>query len=84
MNSTIKKYLFGCSSIILIFVIWQLVAVYQNNDYVFPKVLEIFKNIGYILYKEINGVFLGVIIVMWASLVAQLVENLPAMQATLV
>ena len=45
MNSTIKKYLFGCSSIILIFVIWQLVAVYQNNDYVFPKVLEIFKNI---------------------------------------
>ena len=35
-----------------------------------------------ILYKEINGVFLGVIIVMWASLVAQLVKNLPVIQET--
>lgn len=80
MNSTIKKYLFGCSSIILIFVIWQLVAVYQNNDYVFPKVLEIFKNIGYIFSNHSSIKVLGitllnvVIVILSAFLIALLIS----------
>ncbi len=60
MNSTIKKYFFGCSSLIIIFILWQIVSIVQNNDYVFPSIFEIFKNIGKILSTPKSLEVLGV------------------------
>ena len=72
MNSTIKKYLFGCTSIIIIFVVWQIISIIENNNYVFPGVGEIFTNIGKILteiksIKVLGLTLLNVIIVIFIA-----------------
>ena len=80
MNSTTKKYLFGCSSVILIFIVWQVISLTQNNSYIFPGIDEIFKSIGAIFIDLDSLTALGttllnvLIVIIIAFMIALLVS----------
>ena len=78
MNSTIKKYSLGIISVISIFILWQVVVIVKNDNFIFPSVYEIFKNSFNILINKsdlivLSNTLLKLVVVILISLFISIV-----------
>lgn len=73
MNSTIKKYSLGIISIVIIFLLWQVVVIIKDDSFIFPSVSDILKSSFNIIINKsdlivLSNTLLKLIIVIILSL----------------